>query len=261
MKINNYDKLRPTNVYFEGPDDSMGGGNAPADDGNAPADDGAPNNEPPAFDVDALAEKLGGVITKSLPKAPEKQMSKEEAAKLLNVWDPDDTFFTEFNNMETQKQAFLKMRDGMIRQMATIAQAISYQNRQELEQQYSPLQEYYQQQQVEARKGRFEKAYPQLADETMQPVVQSVISALQAKGTEFKDEKSAFTAIAKGVEAVVKRINPDFTLETNGPASSGKTPGNANALRPQTSGAGAGGGGGGSGSGKAQPKGTALKYL
>ena len=260
MKINNYDNERPISVYFEGPDDSMGGGSAEGDQGDA----GAPANEPaagPGFNVDELVSKLGDKISSALPKPAAPKMTDEEAAKLLNVWNPDDNFFTEFNNLDTQKAAILKMRDGMIRQMATIAQAISYQNRQELEQQYNPLQEYYQQQQVEARKSRFEKSYPQLADENFQPVVQSVISALQAKGQEFKDEKSAFSAIARGVEAVMKKVNPDFVLETNGAASSAKTPGNPNALRPQTSGAGAGGGSGGSGSGKPTPKGTALKYL
>ena len=80
------------------------------------------------FDAKELAKQFGeqlkGILPAQQAAAPRPELTPEQAKKLLNVWEPDDNFLQEFSNLETQKVAFAKMRDGMTKQMLTIVQSL-----------------------------------------------------------------------------------------------------------------------------------------
>jgi len=80
----------------------------------------------PTLDAKAFAESFAPMIAQqfkqNVPQQGTPPLSKEEAAKLLNVYNIDDGFIQEFGNLETQKTAFEKFRDGLIRQADTIMQ-------------------------------------------------------------------------------------------------------------------------------------------
>src|SRR2546430_10997963 len=78
-------------------------------------------------DAAALAKEFGGVLGEHLktitPKEPvAPPMSKEEAQKLLKVWNPTKEWVTKFDNLETRESALAEMRDGLVIQADTLAQ-------------------------------------------------------------------------------------------------------------------------------------------
>jgi len=208
-----------------------------------------PKLEPKAaFDYKALAAanaeafKAAGFAPAAPKVEPQKQLTPEEAKKLLNVWEPDDAFLQEFGNLETQKAAIAKMRDNFIRQADTVAQLRMQEMQQQLEVRYAPLQNYVTEQEAVARETRFNTQFPDLAKPELRPLLTSIVQGLAAQGAlDPKDETKTFKTIATAVEAVIKQTNPNFKLS---PASAGGKPNNnGNALRATTSGSGGGGGG------------------
>lgn len=199
------------------------------------------------FDYDKLAASVASAVQ---PRAAEKQITAEEAAKLLNFWEPGDDWFQQFDNLDTRRAAVVSMRDGLARQFVTIMQHMLQDHGQTIRGEFDPVRSFVLQQQGEQRAARFNTSYPQLANEAMSPIIDAVIGAL-VKDPAFKQKPEAeqFKAIAAGVEAVIKSQNPAFVL--NKPAGNGaKKPGHA---IPVTS---PGGGGGGAGGGKATASGT-----
>lgn len=167
-------------------------------------------------DLNALTAKFGDVIGEHLktlaPKKEEPQLTPEEARKLLNVWEPDDAFLQEFGNVETQKAAFAKLRDALIRQADTIAQARMRELVQQLDVKWSPVQQMIQEQQAQQREARFAQKYPQLADAKLKPLILAVADQLRAAGKTYTDEESMFTDIAAGAASVIQATNPAFKL-------------------------------------------------
>lgn len=224
-----------------------GGGSpdpTPAATGETPATTTPPA---PAFDAKAVASELGAVIKDALkPVEGERQkLTPEEARKLLKVWEPDDDFIKRFGNIETQKAAIIEMRDAMLVQFDTLGQMRLNELGQSLEGKFKPAFEYVTKAEQRERDQDFGKAYPQLADEKLKPIVTAVANQLKAAGTKYENEKAHFDAVASGVEAVLKISNPDFKLTV----SAGSTPADkttsrpANALVPSTQGSGGGGSG------------------
>lgn len=259
MKINPYVKF-----YFEDPDDSGfgGGGDPTGGDPSGSEPQVQTPQAPPAFDPKALASAFGDALKQHLPQqqqAPQRTLTPEEAKKMLNLWEPDDNFLQQFGNLDTQKQALLAMRDGMTKQFMTIMEMFVGEREQDIHKRYEPIQQYYQSQQAEAREKRFQTSFPQLAEPKFKPIVDAVLGQLQQSGASFNSEAEGFTALAKGVEAVIKQVNPEFQLTAGTPAKT-KPLGNPNALPSSTSGSGVGGGSGG-GTSKPAPKGHALKFL
>ena len=220
-----------------------------------------PANTPPPIDYSAIGKSMAAELKGILPQSQPAQASltPEEAAKRLNLWAPDDGFLQKFGNIDTQKEAFLAMRDGMTKQNYTIMQMMLQEAREQIAAEFNPIREAYQEQQAAARESRFNAAYAELANPAFKPVIGAVIQSLQAQQHDFSNEEKTFTAIAKGVEAVIQSQNPEFKL--TGGKSPTKKPGNANALAPNTSGAGVGGGVAGGNGGATSVKGHALKYL
>ncbi len=208
----------------------------------APQDVSPKDQSPAALDAKELAKQFGEQLKGILPTAApatRPQLTPEEAKKLLNVWEADDNFIQEFGNLETQKAAFGKMRDGLTKQMLTIVQSLMDERVQQFEERLTPLQQYYAQQQEQELQSAFAKSYPALAKPELAPLIQTVASSLAGK--QFASREAGFEALAKGVESVIKAHNPEFTLTAVKPASTSQ--GRQATRMPVTSG-GAGGQGG-----------------
>ena len=272
MKLNKFVKM-----FFEEADD-LGGG---SDDGISATDLlGEPQVEPksepkpaPAVtnlvDADALASKFGDALGKHFPKSSDqataqpKQLTPEEAKKLLNVWEPDDAFLQEFDNIDSKKVAIAKMRDYFIKQADTLSQ-VRMQNMQEqmqkqFEDKYGPIAKHYEVESARGRQTRFETKYPDLAKPELSPLLQAVATGLQAQGKSFDSEESLFDELAKGVEAVIKVNNPEFKLTATQVAAIKQQPNKIPVTTPGSGGAAGAGGGKGATTGGKTP--LALKFL
>jgi hypothetical protein len=218
----------------------------------------------PAFDPKAMAAAFADGLKTAGFSAPVAQqapaMTAEEAKKLLNVWDPSDEFVTKFGNIDTQKAAIAEMRDGIIKQMDTIAQLRMQEMAQQYEGRLEPLQQYVSSQEATARESRFHTTFPDLAKPELQPLINTVIQGLaQSKQLDPSDEKKTFQTIATAVESVIAQAQPGFKLTPGGSTPTGQKPNNSNALSATTSGSGGGGGGKGSADVSGKPK--AMQFL
>lgn len=254
--------------FFEEPDDNKGGGTAvfdePVESGGEvevqeePKPDAAPA---PTHTVDAksLAKEFGDVLKPMMEQrqAPDKkELTPEEAKKLLKVWEPDDAFLAEFGNLETQKAALGKLRDGLVNQTDTLTQYRLKQVEDAIEAKYGPALRALEEMQTNAREERFNKQYPPLANPKLKPVLEAVAQQFVKQGKKFDDEPSMFKALAEGVESVIKETNADFKLQ---PA--GSTPAAAktnNSIPVTTPGSGGGGGGKSGGKSDARPRGVSV---
>jgi hypothetical protein len=201
-------------------------------------------SEPEQFDPSKFAKEFGQTVAESLKtakSAEEPPMTKEEAAKLLNMWEPDDTWYRDYDNLETRKDAVVRMRDGLMRQADTIAQLRMQEALQGLRDEYAPKMTMIEEHANMQREARFHGTFPQLSKPGLQPLIEAVTDNLVKQGKTFTEEGEMFKAIAKGVEAVIKETNPEFKLETAGsiPANQGRE---RNQIPVTTPGAGGGAG-------------------
>ena len=216
----------------------------------------------PTVDARQLASEFGNVIGQHF-KPPPKEITVEEAKKILNVWEPTREWLAKYDNLETRDQAIAEQRDGLIRQADTIMQYRMREMHQQMEQRYAPVIQYMQQQEARAGEWRFGQSYPQLQHQGLRPLLFSVAQSLLASGAQFRNEREMFGAIAKGVESVIKVSNPQFSLEAGANGNGG---GQAQPVR-RTGGAvggipvttpGAGGGSAAPKSGPPKPRGLAI---
>ncbi len=215
----------------------------------------------PTVDARQLASEFGNVIGQHF-KAPPKEITVEEAKKILNVWEPTREWLAKYDNLETRDQAIAEQRDGLIRQADTIMQYRMREMHQQMEQRYAPVIQYMQTQEAKAGECRFGQNYPQLQHEGLRPLLFSVAQSLLASGAQFRNERELFGAIAKGVESVIKVSNPQFSLEAGGNGNGGQAQpvrrtGGAVGGIPVTT-PGAGGVGGGGPKGPPKPRGLAI---
>ena len=216
----------------------------------------------PTVDARQLATEFGNVIGQHF-KPPQKEVSVEEAKRLLNVWEPTKEWLAKYDNLETRDAAIAEQRDGLIRQADTIMRYRMSEMQQQMEERYAPVVQYMQQQEARAGEWRFTQSFPQLAHEGLRPLLFSVSQNLLSQGVRFRDERELFTAIARGVEAVIKVSNPTFSLESNGSSGEGaavpqqRRIGHTKGSIPVTT-PGAGGSGGPKGGGPPKARGIAI---
>lgn len=258
-------------MFHAAPDEDFGGGEnfALTHMQDAPVETPAPATTAPSFDPAAIGKAFAAELKGHFPvpapaEPPRPQLTPEQIRQQLNVWEPDDAFMQQFGNLETQKAAVIAMRDGMLKQFDTIAQLRLHQMRAELDKQYEDkygsAAKGWQEHQARERQSRFNTAFPQLANPSLAPVIAAVAQQISASGQQFADEASAFTALANGVEAVIKTTNPGFKL-TGATAPSVKPGGtNPNAIRSAPVG-GAASAAGGQPANEAKPKNFALAHL
>ena len=246
-------------AVFDEPQEASDGPQGPGEgEGQGQAQPAAPAAA--VIDARAFANEFGQVIGQHF-QPPPKEMTAEEAKRLLNVWEPTKEWLAKYDNLETRDQAIAEQRDGLIRQSDTITQYRMREMMGQMQQMYGPVVQHMQAEQARAGEARFKEAYPDLAADGLRPLMFAVSQNLLAQRIPFQSEHELFTAIARGVEAVIKVSNPDFKLNggnrgvvpnvrrKSGPPSPGGIP----VTTP-----GSGGGGGTKGPGPAKPRGMAI---
>lgn len=194
----------------------------PAQTGPKPeAGAGEPPATPePPFDASKFAKEFGAtlsetlrpVIDKATPTAP--PMTPEEAKRILNVWEPDDNWYAQYDNLETRADAVAAMRDGLIRQADTLNQLRMREAIDQLREEIMPGFQMVSQTANQQREERLHSRYPQLAKPEMQPLVHAIATDMVQRQQTFTSETELFKALANGVEAVLKQSNPEFKLES-----------------------------------------------
>ena len=194
----------------------------------------------------AAAIKAAG-LGQQAPAAPQfernKPLTAEEIAqarKALNFWEPDDAFFTEFNNMDTQKQAFSSLRDGMTQQFATMMQAYFQDQSGQLRNEFNPALQFVSRHDEQKRMDAFDGKYPDLAKPELRPLLNFAADALRQQGKTYDSQDKLFSEVAEGMAAIIRTQNPDFKLSAG--SNPAKKP-NPNAIKPAPGGGGGGGGG------------------
>lgn len=170
----------------------------------------------PARFAKEFGETLGTQLKPIIDKQAQPQMTPEEARRLLNVWEPDDGWYAQYDNLDTRKDAVAAMRDALMTQADTLAQMRMQEMlgafRDEISPQLAAVRAYADQQ----RDERFTAKYPQLGNPALRPLIMAVADDMARQNKRFQNEEEAFTALASGVEAVIKVNNPEFKLETAG---------------------------------------------
>lgn len=261
--------MKIKNKFFLDPDLGGGFGNGEGEgQSNGFEGEGVVTATPapsPTLDAKAFAESFAPMIAQQFqqnaPRQQAPQLSREEAAKLLNVYNIDDGFIQEFGNLETQKSAFEKFRDGVIKQADTIMQARMYEMQQQFDQKLSPVQSLLQERANEEAEQAFGKRYSQLADPKSKPFVTGMAQQLHAAG-KFNglSRDQSFDLLANNLAEVIKVHNPTFQLIPPG-QSAGALGASPNRITPQVHGSGSGGSGSGDMNGngqKALPKAASL---
>lgn len=243
-------------MWFLSPEGAVGGGGGEESRGMAAVDDppvgGEPVVETPPQTVDvdklttALADKFGGVLSKMTPAAPKEtpkkidELTPEDAKKLLKIWEPDDNFLKDFDNLETKKAAITRMRDGLIGQADTISQHRMREALAPVLEQLQPVIKFMQDYQSEQLTNRFTGRYEQLGSQEIRPLINAVAEDLASKGKKFDTEEELFDALAKGVEKVIQVSNKDFKLSAAGSNPATNKGRNNNAIPAMTPGSGGG---------------------
>lgn len=206
------------------------------------------------FNAKEFAQEFGAVLGQHLKPVPGEARSERklpptpeemaEARKSLKFWEPDDDFIAKFGNLESQKQAFVAMRDGLMGQFVAIAQAMQQDQAQHWDSRFSPVQQMIEQRQEQERETRFNDSFPQLKVPELRPMLVAITQKLHEAG-EFKglSETAAFQKIASAMEKTAQAINPAFKLESKAAPVKKSTP--SSRTIPVTTNGGGGGGGGG----------------
>lgn len=201
--------------------------------------------KPPMVDAAALAEKFGETLKGVLGDRKEvpKELTAEEARKLLKFPELDDDFMKRFGNIETTKAALEEFRDKLLTHIHTVNGMTRREMMDEMDGKFKPALEYVTKAEQRERDTDFDKAYPVLAKPELKPIIVAVRESL--KNEKFADEKAHFKAVADGVAAVIKVHNPDFKLTDGSSPSPTKTKTSASGgIATTTPGSGGGGGGG-----------------
>lgn len=223
--------------------------------GNEPV---VPPTTPPAqLSAEDIARIVGSSVAASIPKptAPTPPpMTKEEAAKMLNVMGIDDDFLAKFDNMETRKAMLERFRDGVVLNADTVAQIRIQQAIEAIEKKYEerfgPLESHFTKAQEEQVKQSFVTKYPGLADPKHEMILTAVANHLKASGATYKTQDEFFTALATGSEKVLKQYDPNFNLAASANVNNKTKPNGARNALPTTTPGGGGGGARGAGGGQ-----------
>lgn len=201
---------------------------------------------PPAqVDAAALAKSLGDELKGAFGerKEQQKELTPEEARKLLKFPEIDDEFMKRFGDLPTQKAALEEFRDKILTHIHTVNGMTRREMMDEMDGKFKPALEYVTKAELRERDSDFEKAYPVLAKSELKPIINAVRESLKDKT--FANEQESQKAVAEGVAAVIKVHKPDFKLSDGSSPSKKNNDQSANGITVTTGGSGGGGGGGG----------------
>jgi hypothetical protein len=209
----------------------------------------------PMVDAAALAEKFGEILNKQ-QQQPQKELTPEEARKLLKFPEIDDEFMKEFGDIGTQKKAIEKFRDMILTHIHTVNGMTRREMMDEMDGKFKPALEYVTKAEQRERDADFDKSYPALAKPELKPIIKAVQESL--KNEKFADEKSHFKAVAEGVAAVIQVHQPNFKLSDGSSPSKTTTKTSSSGGIPVTTGGSGGGGGGGGNQESSKPRGVKI---
>lgn len=207
----------------------------------------------------ALAKLTDVTTALATPKKEEVHETPEQVAERWGIWNPekgDPDFFKKFLRLAADmppeeqakaiaeyKQLFAGMQHGIVRQAVVGARNLFNEALVKQNAELKELRDYVSSQKAEQIRGRFEDFAPAFSDrETFGPILKLVATELASQT--FTDEKDYFKALAEGAAALVKRVRPDFDLQT---ATATRSSATKNPRLPRTSVGGTGGSSGGGG--------------
>lgn len=199
----------------------------------------------PQVDAAALAKSLGEELKGAFGerKEAQKELTPEEARKLLKFPEIDDEFMKRFGDIATSKAALEEFRDKILTHIHTVNGMTRREMMDEMDGKFKPALEYVTKAELRERDSDFDKAYPSLAKPELKPIIEAVRKSLENE--KFADEKAHFKAVAEGVAAVIKVHKPDFKLSDGSTPSKKNNDQSAGGIAVTTHGSGGGGGGGG----------------
>lgn len=225
-----------------------------------PAPTTSPAGTPPAAPAPAPSavaltpDQLQQIVKSVAPPPPAPAApTEEEIDRTFNVFRVSEDQLKQMgveNPTAEQIQFYNNIVQGTARQAVTLAAFAMQQEMKRLEGLLQPLQQYYQQQAIDAARNRFYTRYPNLRD--MEPVLVAIKDSFLAQGKQFESEDAAFKAVAEQAVTMLKGVNGiDHAKLLEGPAAgaapAGGQPNPQPTPRPSGMPTLAGGGQGGSG--------------
>jgi hypothetical protein len=189
-------------------DDNVDPGATPQTEDIPDASENQPHSGLSRDDITAILREAGmqqqPVTTKP---AAEPELSPEDYKKLFNVWEPDTETLKTFGLADNPAgvEAFTKLRDGLIRQATTMAEARIKHFVDELrESELAPMRAFVEEQRAIALHNEFYGKYDDLKD--YEPLVDAVSAKLLSKGTKFKSKEDVFEQTATEARNLIKQL-------------------------------------------------------
>jgi len=173
----------------------------------------------PSYSPEDIANAVRGVMDEreSQQNQPPAELSPEQRDQFMKVWNPDDNFHNSWNQAfaegatpEQRNAAFVALRSGMMQQAQRYSDLLVDHRMNALLQRFEPVMKHYQDTQRQTVENTFYGEYPALKE--FPEIVRAVAADLASKGTTAETPAKARQIIAKGVETVLKKLNPGFTL-------------------------------------------------
>jgi hypothetical protein len=168
-----------------------------------------------------LASVIPAAMERAKPAEQERQYTKEEIDKMLNVWNPDVGFLKKMGIAEPTAEnlaALTELRDGLIRQANTMTDARLRQYVKEQLTEFEDVRQYVSERRAAEVLDNFYGKNPDLKD--YEEIVDAVSSRLEKNGLKGTQDQ-VFTEVAKGAREVLKRMNVKAPAAGAKPASNG----------------------------------------
>lgn len=167
---------------------------------------------PPPAATGLTKEDITGILAEVIPAAQapqqqERQYTREEVDKMLNVWNADTAFLKKLGIGEPTADnlaALHEMRDKLILQSQTLMDARMQQYVKEQLKDVEALRAYVTEQQAAATVNSFFEKNPDLKQ--YEEIVDAVSLKMEKNGFTAKNQSQAFDEIAKGTREVLKRM-------------------------------------------------------
>lgn len=161
----------------------------------------------PTFRKEDVAEILKGVLPQAQAQptpAQEKQYTPEELNQMFNVFQPDEALLTEMGLMPEAAPAVAKLRDALMKQANTYAEARLAMVEKQLEAKYGPLLQHIQQQEAAKREEAFYTENSDLADH--KETVALVLAHLRQQNIQPKSPEEGAKLLADTTRVYLKKL-------------------------------------------------------
>lgn len=201
---------------LEGAEGGGGGGGEPTTEptpGQEPSPELPPEEPRTSLTKEDMAEILreAGLGAREEPRQqqpqPDRQFTQEDFNRAFRVMQFDPNFLTQLRdeNPEVALKALVQLRDGLVTQALTMAEARVQQLLKNLsDQQIAPIQSYVGERQAREFRDDFFSQYPDLED--YEPLVDAVASKLQAAGFHADSRDEVMKKFAEETQAIIKTL-------------------------------------------------------